>query len=134
VTSTISRVDENFISIRWTKNKANFFHCLHITFIQNINLQYLLGPLCLMHSSSYMLHHLGKLIQIWCWCILPTQYELILIIIRSTVFNGMVKIHLIEIKFSSTRFIVDVTKLPFQKPKHQVAQWSTYSTYKTETQ
>jgi hypothetical protein len=30
----------------------------------------------------------GKPIQIWCWCILPTQYELILIIVRSKVFNG----------------------------------------------
>ena len=37
-------------------------------------------------------------------------------------------------KISSTRLIVDDTKIPFQKPKHQVAQWSTYSTYKTETQ
>jgi hypothetical protein len=40
------------------------------------------------HSSSYMLHHLGKPIQIWCWCILPTQYELVLIIVRFKVFNG----------------------------------------------
>jgi hypothetical protein len=37
-------------------------------------------------------------------------------------------------KISPTRIIVDDTKIPFQKPKHQVAQWSTYSTYKTETQ
>jgi hypothetical protein len=34
-------------------------------------------------------------------------------------------------KISPTRLIVDDTKIPFQKPKHQVAQWSTY---KTETQ
>jgi hypothetical protein len=38
-------------------------------------------------------------------------------------------------KISPTRLIVDDdTKIPFQKPKHQVVQWSTYSTYKTETQ
>ena len=78
----------NFISIRWTKNKANSFHCLDITFIQDINFQYLAGPLCWIHSSSYMLKHWGKLIQIWCWCALPTLYELILIIVRSKVFNG----------------------------------------------
>ena len=48
------------------------------------------STLCCIHtcSSSYMLHHLGKPIQIWYWCILPTQYELILIIVRSKVFNG----------------------------------------------
>jgi hypothetical protein len=39
---------------------------------------------------SYMLHHLRRLIQISCWCILPIQYELILIIVRFNVFynNG----------------------------------------------
>ena len=78
----------NFTSIRWTKNKTDSFHCLDITFIQDINFQYLAGPLCCMHSSSYMLHHLVKLIQIWCWSALHTQYELILIIVRSKVFNG----------------------------------------------
>jgi len=41
----------NFTSIRWTKNKANSFHCLDITFIQDINFQYLAGPLCWIHSS-----------------------------------------------------------------------------------
>ena len=43
---------------------------------------------CCIHSLSYMLHHLRSLIHIWCWCILPIQYELILIIVRSTVFDG----------------------------------------------
>jgi hypothetical protein len=34
------------------------------------------STLCCIHSSSDMLYHLGKPIYIWCWCILPTQYEL----------------------------------------------------------
>ena len=46
------------------------------------------STLCCIHNSSYMLHHLGKPIQIWCWCTLPTQYELILIVVRSKVFDG----------------------------------------------
>jgi len=34
------------------------------------------------------------------------------------------------LKFPSTRLIVDGTEIPVQKPKHPVAQRSTYSTYK----
>jgi hypothetical protein len=37
-------------------------------------------------------------------------------------------------KISPTRLIVDDTKIHVTTPKHQVAQWSTYSTYKTEIQ
>ena len=44
------------------------------------------STICYMYSLSYMLHHLRRLIQISCWCILPIQYELILIIVRFNVF------------------------------------------------
>ena len=30
------------------------------------------------HSLSCVLHHLRRLIQIWCWCSLPIQYQLII--------------------------------------------------------
>jgi hypothetical protein len=73
------------------KTVANSCHCLDTTFIQDIDFQNLAGSqgtLCCIHSSSYMFHHLRKPIQIWCWCILPTHCESILIIVRSKVFNG----------------------------------------------
>jgi hypothetical protein len=63
-------------------------HSKSIVWMFNCWTKFSWSTLCCIHSSNYMLQHLGKPIQIWCWCILPTQYELILSIVRSKVFNG----------------------------------------------
>ena len=70
-------------------HKTNSFHCLDITFIQDTNFQYSAGQ----HSVVYMV----QVTTVYApppretntyLMFLPTQYELILSIVRSKVFNG----------------------------------------------